>query len=301
MCTAISYNNNGHLFGRTLDLEISYNEKIIITPRNFPLKFRHESESENHFSIIGTGIIANNFPLYFDAMNEKGLSIAGLNFPESAYFESHKKDLINIATFEVIPYILGYCTNVSDAENLLNKINITNDDFNNEMKAATLHWIIADKEKAITLECTKSGMKIYENKMGVLTNEPEFSFHKTNAKLFLKDKNSKNLPGDLSSSSRFIRAAFANMNSVSNGENNISQFFHILDFVKQIKGLARFKNGKYEITQYSSCMDTENQIYYYNTYLNRQINAVSLNNAPLDSQSLISFNQNKGESIFFQN
>ena len=84
MCTAISMQTTNHYFGRNLDLEYSYLEKIVITPRHFPLTFHHQSTLSSHFAIIGMAYIKENYPLYYDATNEKGLSMAGLNFPEYA-------------------------------------------------------------------------------------------------------------------------------------------------------------------------------------------------------------------------
>ena len=81
MCTAISFNSNtNHYFGRTLDFERRFNESITITPRNYLLKYCKNESEWNHFAFIGTAIIIDDYPLYYDATNEYGLSIAGLSF-----------------------------------------------------------------------------------------------------------------------------------------------------------------------------------------------------------------------------
>ena len=72
MCTAITYKTKSHYFGRNLDLEISYNEMVIITPKNYPFQFRKNKELKKHYAIIGMGIVVDDYPLYFDATNEKG-------------------------------------------------------------------------------------------------------------------------------------------------------------------------------------------------------------------------------------
>jgi choloylglycine hydrolase len=38
--------------------------------------------------MIGTAIVADDYPLYFDAVNEDGLCAAGLNFPGNAVYHS---------------------------------------------------------------------------------------------------------------------------------------------------------------------------------------------------------------------
>ena len=92
MCTSVSFTTKDHYFGRTLDMECSYNEKVIITPRNYNFKFRMSGELTNHYAIIGIGAVVDNYPLYYDATNEKGLSVAGLNFPVSAKFSESVND-----------------------------------------------------------------------------------------------------------------------------------------------------------------------------------------------------------------
>ena len=79
MCTAATYKTKGFYFGRTLDYEFSYGEEITVAPRNFPFEFRHTGICQSHYAIIGMAHVANNYPLYYDAMNEKGLCMAGLN------------------------------------------------------------------------------------------------------------------------------------------------------------------------------------------------------------------------------
>ena len=88
MCTSIVYATKDHYFGRNLDLELSYGQVVTITPRNYPFKFRRTDPLPSHYALIGMAAVVDNYPLYFEATNEKGLSMAGLNFPENAhYFE----------------------------------------------------------------------------------------------------------------------------------------------------------------------------------------------------------------------
>ena len=157
MCTAISFQSKGHYFGRTLDVECSYGEKIIITPRNYPFNFRLDKSIENHYAIIGIGVVAESYPLYFDATNEKGLSMAGLNFPETANYEEPVENKHNIGVFELIPWILSNCASVDEAKDLLQKTNIVAMDFNEEYHSTPLHWMISDRDYSITVECVDEG------------------------------------------------------------------------------------------------------------------------------------------------
>ncbi len=324
MCTAISFNSKDHYFGRTLDLEYHYNEAVTVTPRNFPFTFRNGIEITNHPAIIGIAAVLENYPLYYEASNEKGLSIAGLNFPGNAYFPEEDKDKQNIAPFELIAWILCQCSTTYEAKKLMQKTNVANIDFTAELKAAPLHWIIADKEISIVIECVKDGLKIYDNPVGILTNNPPFDFQLQNLSKYMnltakepENRFSKNLelqavskgmgaiglPGDLSSISRFVRASFIKENSVcgDSEEESVGQFFHVLSSVEHQRGAVDLGKGMYEITIYTSCCNTDKGIYYYTTYSNRQITAVDMHRENLDGAELIYYPLEFDEQINFIN
>lgn len=325
MCTAITYKTKDHYFGRNLDLELSYNETLTITPRNFPFKFRKVKDLKSHYAMIGMAIVVNDYPLYYDATNELGLSMAGLNFPGNADYKPEITGKDNVTPFEFIPWILGQCSTVSDAKVLLSKINLININFSDELPLSPLHWIISDRTKSITVESIKDGLKIYDNPVGVLTNNPTFDYHMTNLsnymslsnrnpinsfskdldlKIYSRGMGAMGLPGDLSSASRFVKAAFTKMNSVSGDSESesISQFFHILGSVAQQRGCVILgENTDYEITFYSSCCNVDKGIYYYTTYENSQITGVDMRKENLDGDKPVIYELIKGQQIRMQN
>ncbi len=221
MCTAATYQSKDFYFGRTLDNEFSYGEKVVVMPRNYPLHYLEQSEQVHHYAIIGMASIMEGVPLFYDAVNEHGLAIAGLNFVGNACYHAHQdnKDNIaqfelisimegvplfydavnehglaiaglnfvgnacyhahqdnkdNIAQFELIPWLLSQCTSVEEAKPLLQRMNILNIPFRPQLPLAQLHWIIADQHQTITVESVEDGLKIYDNPLGVLTNNPPF-------------------------------------------------------------------------------------------------------------------------------
>ena len=111
------------------------------------------------------------------------------------------------------------------------------------------------------------------------------------------------LPGDLSSQSRFVRAAFVKMNSISGDSEaeSVSQFFHILGSVEQPRGCCDLGDGKYQVTFYTSCCNAEKGIYYYTTYDNHQITAVNMHKEKLDAKHLVRYPLIQGEQIRMQN
>lgn len=323
MCTAITYKTENSYFGRTLDLEYSYNEAVTVTPGNFVFPFRRKESISSHYSLIGMATVEENYPLYYEAANECGLAMAGLNFPGNAFYGEEKVGKDNIAPFEFIPWILSQCKNVSEAENLLKMINLCNINFSESMPLSPLHWIIADRERAITVEAVEDGVKIYKNHIGVMTNNPDFAYHMTyladfsnltpsaggnkfgdiEISSYSRGLGAKGLPGDLSSTSRFVRAAFMKLNSLSYGgeTDSVSQFFHILGTVEQIRGTVRLSDRKNVITVYTSCINLDKGIYYYTTYENRCISAVNLQKCDLNGDKLLLFPLNKRQVICYQN
>lgn len=290
MCTAISYINGGHYFGRTLDYHISFGQQVVVMPRNFLLN----GQSNPHFAVCGMAAVQDDYPLFFDGMNEKGLCMAGLNFVGNAVYSKPQSDKINIAQYELIPILLSKCADVKEAVMLLKKSVITDTAFSKELPPAQLHWLIADKEGCVTVEAVKTGLRIYENTLGVLTNNPPFDEQLENLKNYehltpdspVGDSlglGAVGLPGDLSSRSRFVRAVFMKNNSVS--DDGLCQFFHISDTVKQIRGCCRI--GKdLEYTQYISCMQADTGIYHYKTYDDHAIKSIDMNRVNLNSTSL---------------
>ena len=324
MCTAITYKTKDFYFGRTLDYEISYGDEVTITPRNYEFNFRHKQNIKNHYAIIGMAYVTENYPLYYEAVNEKGLGIAGLNFVGNAQYNKKIKGKDNITQFEFIPWILSQSTTVKEAKKLIEKINFLDEPFSTNLPLAQLHWIISDSIESITVEAVKDGIKIYENPVGVLTNNPTFDkqMFELNNSMNLSTKSPKNtfakslnlekysrgmgaigLPGDLSSQSRFIRAAFVKMNSVSKEEEkeSVSQFFHILNSVEQQRGCCELDDGIFEITIYTSCCNASKGIYYYTTYDNHQITAIDMHKENLNSENLIRYPLIKDEQIKMQN
>ena len=324
MCTAITYKTNNFYFGRTLDYEFSFGEEITVVPRKFSFAYRNGFISSRHYAIIGMAHIADNYPLYYDAVNEKGLCMAGLNFVGNAVYRESVQGKDNIAYFELIPWILGQCATVKEAKDKLGNINITATAFNDELLPAQLHWLIADKKESIVVESVEEGIVVYDNPMGVLTNNPPFDMQKffLNNYMGLTAKAPQNrfcqnihlapysrgmgalgLPGDLSSPSRFVRAAFTKLNSAtySDEKHSVGQFFHILGTVEQVSGCCELENGEYEKTIYTCCINADKGIYYYTTYGNRQITAVNMHRLNLERECLVRYKLINDEQIKIQN
>ncbi len=324
MCTAVSLEKTAHYFGRNLDLDCSYGEQVCITPRNFPFPFRRRDTVQSHFAMIGMATLQEGYPLYYDAVNEHGLCMAGLNFPGNTFYPEESPSFDSITPFEFIPWILGQCKTVRDARKLLARIRLMNIPFNQEFPLSPLHWMIADKDGSIVVESMADGLHIYDDPVGVLTNNPPFPYHLQNLSNYrgLSVANPENrfssqlelplycaglgalgLPGDLSSMSRFVRMAFHSQNAKcpDTEEGWVSQMFHLLGAVEMPRGSCLTDTGRWDITVYSSCISADTGRYYYTTYDNRRITCVDMHREDLDGSALTSYDLVWQPQILYQN
>jgi choloylglycine hydrolase len=325
MCTSIIFSPKDHYFGRNLDLDITFGQQVVITPRNYPFMFRKMPSIDHHYAIIGIALDNNNYPLYFDAANEMGLGMAGLNYPGNATYYKEKEGKDNIASFEFIPWLLGQAASIKEAKKILSTINITDINFSEKMIASPLHWLIADKTgKSIVVETDKDGMHIYDNPIGCLTNNPQFPkqlFNLNNyadvsaatpknnfsSQIELSDYSrglgSRNLPGGMDSESRFVRATFNKFNApISDNEvENVDTYFHILHSVEQQKDLDQTAPDTFEYTIYSDGTNLDKGIFYYTTYTDKQIKVVDMHKENLDANDLIVFDMINKPTFKYQN
>ncbi len=351
MCTAITYKTECHYFGRNLDLEYSFDESVTIVPRNYTFQFRRAETMPTHYAMIGMAYVVDEYPLFYDATNEKGLSMAGLSFYDKIWYEAKKYDpeaewfdvqpdggrevmVDHVSPFEFIPWVLGQCANLTEVHKLLEHMRLVPIDYSDKLKLTPLHWIIADKEQAITVELIRGEMIVYKNPVGVLANNPTFDYHMTNLSNYMNltpydpdnsfadnielqdyscGMGSLGLPGDWSSTSRFVRATYVKHNSKcgDSESESVNQFFHILDSVAMPRGCVRLvdevgsatgripgQEAKLENTVYSSCCNVDKGIYYCKSYDNTLVKGYDMHREHLEGDRIIAYPLEKcGELI----
>ncbi|MDO5695732.1 MAG: choloylglycine hydrolase [Eubacteriales bacterium] len=312
MCTFFTLASDDFFVGRNMDIECSFGEQLVVTPRNYPWSWRYAEQGESHYALIGMATVMDGMPLYAEAANEYGLTMAGLNFPENATYGDRGGDGVSLTPFELIPYILTRFRNIHEAEGFLKSCHLINEPFKEEVPLAPLHFILADKEQCLVLEPRTDGLHIYDNPTGVLTNNPPFPHHLVNIENYAnlqvmnpsstllrstaptpygQGLGSVGLPGDASPMSRFVRAAFYKNTSAAleNRDKNMMQVFHILDAVKMLKGSVMTPTHQWDITTYSACINATKGIYYFKTYENPQIYQCDLFAENLDGRELIAY------------
>lgn len=328
MCTALSIKSKegNNFFGRNMDLEYNFNQSVIVIPRNY--KYENKVTGKmvgGKYAIIGMGSVIDNHAAMADGMNEKGLACAGLNFAGYAYYEENKVEgKENIAPYDFILWVLFNHETVDEVKEAINNIELVNVPLNEKYPVPTLHWMVVDKSgKSIVIEKTKSKFSIYDNTVGVLTNNPTFDWQLTNLNEYIGlteehpketkwcdqeikalgvGAGTRGIPGDFASVSRFVRIAFikSRMPEVDN-ISAIPQFLHMLDYVAMVKGGVMTPEGKEDFTLYSSCMNQEKGIYYYKTYSNNRINAIDINKEDLNESKVKVFPYLINEDINYQN
>ncbi len=327
MCTAITLKNGDLYFGRNMDIGYAFGERVVITPKKYPITYKFLPTANEHHSMIGMAAVDSDYPLYAEAVSEKGLCVAALNFPGYAYYHDTPSDNhTNLAPYEFIPWALATFETVEQVKAALNDVRFVGERFRAELPLSTLHWMVSDRHSSIVVESTVDGIKVYDNPVGVMTNNPDFSFHLTNLSNYLNctpHDTSENgaitsltnvkalgvgsgtlgLPGDSTTTSRFIRAVFHKSHGVSDidEESNLSLFFHILGSVNVLKGAAITSSGVLDYTTYSCCVNADKGIYYYKTYGNSSITAVSLHGVSIDGNKLVEYALRTKQHINFEN
>lgn len=310
MCTSIAMKWGGGYFGRNMDVEYSFGEQVAVTPRRYPLRFWRQPDQEEHFALIGMAHVAGGRPLYAEAANEKGLYMAGLNFPGSAWYEPDPPaEWDAVAPYELIPWVLGSCATLAEAKERLARFRPLGVPLAADLPLAPLHWHIADRTGALVLEATREGVRLYDDPVGVLTNNPPFPFQQLNLSQYqhLTARPTENrlapglpleafgqgmgaigLPGDASPASRYVRAAFHKLNAPDPGGQleRVSGFFHLLDAVAMVRGSVLTPEGKLDMTTYACCFSADAGTYYYKTHSNSRLSAVCLSGADLDGSTV---------------
>lgn len=304
MCTAISVvsKQNEVFFGRTMDFDYEFDLEAYIIPRNYKYCGEYLGNSyRTKYSFICTGQPTGRL-LAADGMNEKGLGVAALYFPGYAHFQDKTTaNKLSVTSAELVNYLLSNCQNVEEVISLSSILEIIGvpDPITNRI--LPLHWIVTDKTgKSIVIESTKQGLMVISNPVGVLANSPEFTWHYTNLRNYMmitpespelkkwgdltlkalsKGTGASGLPGDFTSTSRFVRITYAKsfMKLPETREEMILACFHIMKLVTIPKGIVIASNDQLEYTQYINFMNLNTGSYYFTSYYNNEIKYANIN------------------------
>ena len=227
--------------------------------------------------MMGMASVRRETPLFYEAMNEKGLFAAGLLFAGEAVYPPEGA----LAPFELIPWLLGQCADLKEARERLQTVTPADLPFAPDLPNSPLHWVIADPSGALVAEPTAAGLRIYNDPVGVLTNSPPFPQQLSRLAEYRhltaepqqpqfalalpeggRGLGAVGLPGDFSSGARFVRAAFLRAHLRPAG---VGAMFQMMGAVAVPPGCLRLPGGD-AFTRYTSCCDARRGAYYYATY-----------------------------------
>lgn len=319
MCTSIRFSTRpGYFFfARNLDWSCGYGQKPLVVPRNYAYESAFCGTVDSGYAIVGMGVTAPRMagspeiPLYFDCANEAGLAVGGLNFPGYAEYEHEPREgRVNVAAYEFPFWAARSFATVDEMERALSGVAVVGAPVNEKYPVSYLHWMVADKDRSIVVECMADGLHVYPNDADVLANQPTFPWHRENLRNYLTCSNAfpssvswgaaslspygagagmRGLPGDYYSPSRFVRAAYLNAHYPQQDDEreNVTRAFRTLGGVSMVKGAAVMGDGQSEYTVYTGGFSSETKTYYYSTYEDPAIRQVRMEDCDLDGARML--------------
>lgn len=310
-CTGITITtkDNKHIQGRTIEWgESILKSNIIISPRGYEYQaIMPTGEKGYHwkgkYGFVGASLVDDSY--IGEGINEKGLNAGMFFFPGYGSLSPYSsKDATNsITDMNLVSWILSNFSTVEEVKNAIYNIKIVPVMLLEDgSPSPTAHWRVADAQgNNIVIEIMEKGkVNIYENKVGVLTNSPDFSWQVTNLNNYVHLRSggvsskgelfpfgmgagAMGLPGDITPPSRFVRAFFylSTAPETANGYAGISQAFQILNNFDIPIGIEY--NNKKDIptnlpsaTQWTTAINLNDREFFYKTMYNGQIRKIDL-------------------------
>lgn len=294
---------------RTMEFGFDLHSDIVAVPAGTKIETLALNKDETGFSYETkygfAGANGFDMPVIVDGMNTEGLYFGIFYFAGSAVLSDltpENKDHA-VSSEELGNWILGQFSTVAEVKEAMPSITVVGTDIQQIGGPAPVHYAVTDASGAsIVIEFTADGMKIHDNTVNAVTNNPPYDWHLTNLqnyislgmdakeeitvgkqvlKPFGQGTGMAGLPGDFTSPSRFVRAtAFANSALPSDSADDaIFTAFHILNNFDIPKGSIREdqKDGVMtEYTLWTSASDTKNLVYYFKTFQSQAVESIDI-------------------------
>ncbi len=317
-CTGIQIKtqDNNYIFARSMEFADSFMpHDLIAVPRNY--KFVGQTPTgkpgmpwQVKYGFVG--FAPSGEKLIDDGLNEKGLHVGGFFFPGYAQYENvAEADYPStISCLEVASWVLANCSSVAEAREQLPKIHVSSVAATELGYSPPLHMFISDKSgDAAIVEYVAGKLNIYDNKVNVITNSPDYIWQTANLRNYIgieaankpaitingnqfaqfgQGSGAIGLPGDFTPPSRFVRAVFL-VNTALQGKNideGIAVAFHILNqFDIPLGAVKGEQDGvtTYDTTQWTCASDLTNSRYFYHTYNDRSVRMIDLKELDLNA------------------
>ncbi len=309
-CTGIMLKaqDGTYISGRTLEFGIPIDTIITIIPHHYTFTGSLPNGASGmtfkaKYAAVG-GSLDNGMDVQ-DGLNEKGLSVGAFYFQGYAGYApvTAGNQSKSLSPLQFPTWILTEFSSVAEVKAALKDVSIAPTVFQAWGIVPPLHYIVYDKTGAsLVIEPVGGKLVTYDNPLGVFTNSPGFDWHMTNLGNYVnispinvgqKEVNGialaqfgqgsgmHGLPGDFTSPSRFVRAAFFEASSLpaANAQAAVYQVFHILNqFDIPLGSVRDVSSGKMmpEYTMVTVVRDPVNLDYYFKSYQNQDISVVHL-------------------------
>jgi choloylglycine hydrolase len=324
-CTGITLvaEDGAVVFGRTQEWgTFDLRSRVVIIPRGYAIQTEMPDGKKGlawttKYGAVGLDVLERN--LLIDGMNEKGLSVNlfyNEGFTEYAEYDP-KKASQSVPILALAPYLLTTFEAVDEVRKALADLPVVG--VHEEAIGGTppLHMMVTDQSsKAIVVEFTNGITTIHDAPLGVITNGPNYDWHINNLLNYanvdvplphrkFEDLRSMKfgagarlygLPGDLTSPSRFLRAAAyaSTARKTADGKETMYEIFRILDNFNLTVGTAAAEGGS-ELNQegmrsstiWTTAYDTKNLVLQYHTMHNRRVRQVDYQKIDFDAKEIV--------------
>jgi choloylglycine hydrolase len=325
------------VYGRTMEWgTFDLNSRVVIFPRGQQFTGRTPDAMPGltwkaQYGFVGLDAPALGEGMVLDGMNEKGLAVGAFYLPGFAEYQSYDpaKASASMGPGDVIAYVLSTCANVDDAKSALAKVRVTPVVSHSLGFAPPAHFMVVETSgRAIVVEYLNGELKIFEAKLGVITNAPTYDWHEINLRNYLNLSHvalpSKKieemdfsplgggsgmigLPGDFTPPSRFVRAVAFTQTArpTPTGGETVYELFRILDNFNVPLGAAEGEGksstkGMRSSTIWTTAWDTKNLVLYYHTQNNRRVRKVDISKLDFGSmreQMVIPLEKERNQDI----
>ena len=326
-CTSflLKAQNGDVVYGRTLEFALKLGSQVIVMPRGHLNKsMGPDGNTENGLAYkskyAATGMNGLNLPVIVDGINEKGLAAGMFFFPNLAKFQdvAEADAGSSIASYEVVNYLLTQFATVDEVKAGIQKIKVSNSPLAVFKGPAPVHYSVHDAAgNSVAIEFVNGELQVTDNPTSVMTNAPSIQWHLDSLSWFATSTpapmpafkiNGASFPqwssgggqvaqpGDYSSPSRFIRAAYlvASAPAFKDAAEGLPLAFHLLNQFDIPPGAIQTVAGGsagggvagYEITEWTVSADLKNGTYQFKTYDHQAVRQVSLKSLDLDAKAI---------------
>jgi choloylglycine hydrolase len=317
---------------RTLEFGIEMDSNVIVVPRGFErVGTTPDGKPGLRWSTKYASVGANGvgLPIMLDGVNEKGLAAGLFYFPGTAgYMRYAEADAgKTLAPWELGSWMLENFATVEEVKTALSKVVVPKVVLKAWGFCPGVHYVVTDATgAAIVVEYVGGQLHVYDNPLGVITNNPSFDWHMTNLRNYIKFSPTNapplqlggvtlsgfgegtgmlGMPGDFTPPSRFVRAVAYSYSAVptKTGEEVVLQAFHLLNNFDIPKGSIRsgekdsHGNVMADQTLWTSVCDLKAKKFYFRTYANSQIRSVDLNAMAVDGGEIQTISMQGDEVI----